>query len=203
MRTRLLETARRIAAEEGWQAVTIRKIADRLEYASPILYQHFAGKDDLLLELVAEGFRDIADRFAAAAAERPEHVVEAIAVAYWDFAFTAPELYRAMHGLDGVPFGTAATPPDARRAFSICRAALLGLAAAQDRRVADPDGSVDTIWGCLHGFVSLAMSGRVAGGPERARALLLRALPPLVESMLSPSPGGAESGRRQAQDDPG
>src|SRR5882724_4812614 len=62
MRTRLLAAAREIATEEGWQAVTIRRIADRLEYTSPILYQHFSGKDALLWELVREGFRELTER---------------------------------------------------------------------------------------------------------------------------------------------
>jgi len=184
MRARLLEAAREIAAEEGWPAVTIRRIADRLEYASPILYQHFSGKDALLLELVGIGFRELTDMLDAARKAPPERVLETLARAYWRFAFSAPELYQAMNGLDGVPFGTAATPSEARQAFRTVRAELLRLAAARQRDLTDPDGAVDTIWAFLHGFVSLAMSRRIAGGPKRAQALLLRGLPPLFDSLL-------------------
>jgi AcrR family transcriptional regulator len=184
MRARLLDAAREIAAEEGWPAVTIRRIADRLEYASPILYQHFSGKDALLLELVDIGFRELNDMFAAARQAPPERVLQTLALTYWRFAFSAPELYQAMNGLDGVPFGTAATPSEARQAFRTVRAELLRLAAARRRDLADPDGAVDTVWAFLHGFVSLTMSRRIAGGPERAQALLLRGLPPLFDSLL-------------------
>jgi Bacterial regulatory proteins, tetR family len=48
--------AREIAIEDGWEAVTIRRIADRLEYTSPIRYKHFSGKDGLLVELARDGF---------------------------------------------------------------------------------------------------------------------------------------------------
>jgi AcrR family transcriptional regulator len=184
MRERLLATARRIAAEEGWQAVTIRRIAERLEYASPILYQHFAGKEALLLELVSVGFREITVLLRAAGEQPPGRALEALALAYWEFAFSAPELYQAMNGLDGVPFGTPATPAEAREAFAVVRATLLRLAEAAGRQLPDPDGAVNTVWAHLHGFVSLTMAGRIAGGPTRAKKLLLRSLPALFDSML-------------------
>jgi AcrR family transcriptional regulator len=187
MRARLLEAAREIAAEEGWQAVTIRKIADRLEYASPILYQHFAGKEALLMALVADGFREVAERLHAATegGGSPDRMLERLAAAYWDFAFQVPELYQAMNGLGGVPFGTAQAPAEAQRGFAVVRTALQELASQRGRVLADPDGTVDTIWAFLHGFISLTMAGRIAGGRERSRELMLRALTPLFDSMLA------------------
>lgn len=184
MRGRLLNAARTIATAEGWQAVTIRRIADRLEYTSPILYQHFAGKDALLQELVTEGFREITQRLRSAATQPLDRRLPALAETYWDFAFDAPELYQVMHGLDGVPFGTAETPREAIEAFVLCRDALLRVTAAQGRTLDDPDGATDTFWACLHGFVSLAMSRRIAGSRERARELMLRA----VEALTGPIP---------------
>jgi AcrR family transcriptional regulator len=184
MRDRLLAAAREIATVEGWQAVTIRRLADRLEYASPILYQHFAGKEALLVALAGDGFAQVTEALRVAVAEPPDRLLTAVAMAYWDFAFAAPELYRVMHGLDGVPFGTAETPAPARDAFELCREALHRLAAARGRTLADADGAVDTIWAYLHGFVSLAMSRRIAGPPERARDLMLRGLPAVFASTL-------------------
>jgi AcrR family transcriptional regulator len=188
MRARLLEAARDIAAEEGWQAVTIRKIADRLEYSSPILYQHFASKEALLLALVAEGFREVTGLLRDAAREAegsPERLLEGLALAYWDFAFAAPELYQAMNGLDGVPFGTAQAPPEAREGFAVVHSTLRRLAAYRGRVLTNPEGAVDTVWAYLHGFVSLTMAGRIAGGREHGKALMLQSLPALFESMLA------------------
>jgi AcrR family transcriptional regulator len=186
MRDSLLRAARAIAAEEGWQAVTIRRIAERLEYASPVLYQHFASKDALLRELMRVGFSEAAARLReAVATAQPDSRLVALATAYWDFAFSAPELYQAMNGLDGVPFGTAETPAEARDSFQAIRTALVDLAAGQDRRLADPDGAVDVLWAYLHGFVSLTLAGRIAGGPDRARALMLAGLPALFAAALA------------------
>jgi AcrR family transcriptional regulator len=184
MRARLIGAAREIAAKEGWHAVTIRRIADRLEYASPILYQHFAGKDALLVEMVSIGFQELTQKLSAALRTAPpDAVLETLARAYWRFAFSARELYQVMHGLDGVPFGTVAAPPDAHAAFEVVRDALIRTAEARGAELADPNGAVDTIWAYLHGFVSLAMAGRIAGRPERALRLMLHGLPPLFASL--------------------
>lgn len=187
MRDRLLGAAREIATEEGWQAVTIRRIADRLEYTAPILYQHFSSKDALLLELAREGFREITARLRDATQQPQERLLAAVAAAYWDFAFAAPELYQVMHGLGGVPFGTADAPREAQEAFTLCREALLRLASARGDTLSDPDAAVDTMWAFLHGFVSLTMSQRIAGGPDRARELMLHALPSVFASACQPS----------------
>lgn len=183
MRERIITVARQIAAEEGWQAVTTRRIADRLEYTSPILYQHFPGKDGLLLELAHEGFTQVTQALRDAATAPPARLPQAIAEAYWNFAFASPELYQVMHGLAGVPFGTPDTPREAQEAFHLCRNALQQHADAHGQHLSDPDGAVDTLWAYLHGFVALTMNGRIAGGRTRARDLMLRGLPSLLTGM--------------------
>lgn len=184
MRVRLLEAARDIAAEDGWNAVTIRRIADKLEYTAPILYQYFSSKESLLIELMMVGFAELTDQLKVAAqAPAPERLA-AMAEAYWAFAFTSSELYQAMNGMDGVPFGTAETPLEAKAAFRTLRTALQSIAEARGAELADPTGAVDIVWAFLHGCVSLAMAGRVAGGVERAKTLMLNTLEPLFTAQL-------------------
>lgn len=187
MRARLLDAARAIAAEQGWNAVTIRGIADRLEYSAPILYQHFSGKEELLVELMMLGFTELAGQLDTAAKTVPPNRLTALAEAYWEFAFAAPELYQAMNGMDGVPFGTAETPRAAKDAFATLRNALQSIAQARGAELADPSGAADMIWAFLHGCVSLAMAGRIAGGAERAKPLMLDAVEPLFAAQLRSS----------------
>lgn len=182
MRERLLVAAREIAAEQGWQSVTIRRIADRLDYTSPLLYQHFQNKEALLYELLREGFRTLLVRLQDARDTDPG--VESLALAYWKFAFTSPELYQVMHGLDGVPFGTANAPIEAQQCFQLARDALSATAAEHGVEVTGLDGVIDSIWALLHGFVSLAMAGRIAGGPTRARTIMLQSVVRLVMGRL-------------------
>lgn len=54
-RQRILAAATEIAADEGWPGVTMRKIADRIDYSHPALYAYFATKEDLLLALLRAG----------------------------------------------------------------------------------------------------------------------------------------------------
>src|SRR2546422_5950748 len=101
LRQAILTAARDIAAREGWQAVTIRKVAEAIEYTPPIIYEHFASKEALLLELLREGFRQVGQLIQTTQARggSPEHVLVQVALAYWRFAFTSPELYQLMHSL--------------------------------------------------------------------------------------------------------
>ncbi|HWN35157.1 MAG TPA: helix-turn-helix domain-containing protein, partial [Pseudonocardia sp.] len=52
----ILDTARRIAESEGWDAVTTRRLADAIEYSQPVLYSHFAGKDEIVAAVALDGF---------------------------------------------------------------------------------------------------------------------------------------------------
>ena len=56
VREGILAGAREIALQEGWQAVTIRKVAERIEYSPPTIYEYFENKEAILLELLRQGF---------------------------------------------------------------------------------------------------------------------------------------------------
>ncbi len=184
MRTLLLDTARSIAAEQGWPAVTIRRIADRIEYTSPVIYQYFSGKDALVSELVCVGFREIADQIAETMSEPVERRLTAVASAFWDFAFAAPELYQAMNGQAGVSFDSEEVPKEVERGFTIFHSVLESIAAERGSRLRDPAGAVNTLWAYLHGFVSLTMSGRVPGGQEQGKQLMTASLEALFVAQL-------------------
>ncbi|MEV6070930.1 TetR/AcrR family transcriptional regulator [Nocardia sp. NPDC052001] len=184
MRNLLLDTARSIAAEQGWQAVTIRRIADRIEYTSPVIYQYFSGKDALVSEVMCVGFRDIADRIEATMSEPVERRLTAVGSAFWNFAFAAPELYQAMNGQAGVSFDGAEMPPEVERGFMVFHAVLQSIADDQGRQLRDPAAAVHTMWAYLHGFVSLTMSGRVAGGAGQGEKFMLASLGPLFDAQL-------------------
>ncbi|MEO6177482.1 MAG: TetR/AcrR family transcriptional regulator [Flavobacterium circumlabens] len=100
-RTNILEAAYAIVKEEGWQGLSMRKIADKIEYTAPIIYEYFSNKEAILNELTGKGFIKLAkelqeaqDRF-----EKPEEQLEAMWMAYWDFAFTDTEMYQVMFGV--------------------------------------------------------------------------------------------------------
>ena len=51
----ILDTARTIAEADGWDAVTTRRLAERIEYSQPVLYSHFAGLAQLRDVVVVRG----------------------------------------------------------------------------------------------------------------------------------------------------
>ena len=59
MRRKILDVARDLFVTEGYRNVSIRKIADRLEYSPAALYGYFTNKDDLFFALAEDGFRKL------------------------------------------------------------------------------------------------------------------------------------------------
>jgi AcrR family transcriptional regulator len=194
LRQAILMASRDIAAQEGWQSVSIRKVADRIEYSPPTIYEHFASKEALLVELMREGFRLLMQgvREGDSAAASPEARIMAVALAYWSFAWDYPELYQVMHGLGGVPFAfdpgiaateTASVPsdpeqfsPEAKAVFQFTMDAIKDLAGGGEHDCEERAAAVHILWATLHGLVALTMAGRIDGGRAQAAGLVERAV---------------------------
>jgi len=65
VRRAILDAARELFVAEGFQNVSIRKIAERIEYSPAAIYGYFPSKDDIFFALAEEGFRLLCDRGAA------------------------------------------------------------------------------------------------------------------------------------------
>lgn len=101
-RKSILEAAMRIGREEGWQALSMRKIADIIEYTPPVIYEYFANKEALMLELTKKGYLILAKDMKAARDKHrlPEKQLEDMWLTYWNFAFAEKELYQLMFGIE-------------------------------------------------------------------------------------------------------
>jgi AcrR family transcriptional regulator len=172
----ILAAAREIAASEGWRAVTIRKIAGRIEYSPPVIYEHFGSKDEILLELVRLGYAEQLGTLEVvlAKAKGPEEAVLGIADAWMDFAFDSPDLYQAMYGLGGAPFA-AETQSEGEKIGDVVGNVLEEFLQEHGNRVEDIEGKVTLMWSTVHGLVALAMVGRIPGGNKQARRLARQA----------------------------
>lgn len=102
-RSGIVATAKDIARREGWQSVSIRKIADAIEYSAPIVYEYFDSKDVLLDEIRKDGFRHLRDEYERIIKlyRDPEKRLYEISMIQWDFAHRHPEMYQVMYNLDG------------------------------------------------------------------------------------------------------
>ena len=175
----ILAAAREIAATEGWRAVTIRKIAERIEYSPPVLYEYFDSKDEILLELVRLGYArqlEAVESAREASSGGPEEVLLAMARAWCAFAFRSPDLYQVMYGLGGVSFPAAELRREGEKIAEPMERTIMEVLRKNGKAATGAWDEVVIGWGTLHGLVALAMAGRIPGGREEAERLVDRAM---------------------------
>jgi len=172
---RILSAARELAEDQGWDAVTTRRLADRIEFSQPVLYGHFpGGKDEIVAGVALEGFAELATTLRAAVdGAAPGGAPEAVITAYLDFAAAHPALYTAMFESAALPFGREDTPAPLHEGFAVLRDVLAPATAA------DPGRYAELGWATLHGLATLAHAGRLPpeGAADR-RALAVDLLAP-------------------------
>lgn len=177
-REAILAAALEIARLEGWPALTIRKVGEHIEYSPPMVYEYFASKEDLLLHLIEEGFRQLTatiQRADVSTDDREERVGK-IADAYWHFAIRNPELYQLMHGLAGFPLERTVITQAVQEVCRTTQGALLDWAQEREVVLFDAFGATEIVWSLLHGLVSLAIVNRIEGGEQHARDLMHHAI---------------------------
>ena len=168
----IVATARELAEQQGWDAVTTRRLAERIEYSQPVLYSHFRGKREIVGAVALEGAAEMAAalRAATAAAEGPRGRVAALARTYLDFAARNPAVYEAMFQLDGgLAFAQEDTPEPLKDAF----AALLESLGEVAGDGVHPGLFTETFWAALHGLATLTKAGRLPPEYTEQRTELL------------------------------
>lgn len=105
--TTIMKIVNQIVSDEGWSGVTIRKIADEIEYSPPIIYEHFESKEALLLELTKEAYSKLLKQFQKVVkdVENPLEALNKIVDAHYDFCIANKGYAKAIFGLDGIPVG--------------------------------------------------------------------------------------------------
>jgi len=53
---RIVDAALKIGKEQGWNALSMRRIGEIIEYSAPVVYEYFVNKDALLIELIRMGY---------------------------------------------------------------------------------------------------------------------------------------------------
>lgn len=101
IRANILQEAFTLAKTEGWASLSIRKIADAIEYSAPVVYDYFENKEAILFEISINGFNLLHKELVKAQKKHdsPEEQLIAIVDTYWKFAFKNKEYYQLMFGL--------------------------------------------------------------------------------------------------------
>ncbi|MEZ0106701.1 AcrR family transcriptional regulator [Catenulispora sp. EB89] len=173
----IVATARELAEDQGWDAVTTRRLAESIEYSQPVLYSHFRGKREIIGAVALEGAAELAAALraatAAAVAASPADArarVTALARTWLDYAEHNPAVYDALFNLDGgLAFAQEDTPAPLKDAF----AALLETLGEVAGDGVHPGVFTELFWAALHGLATLTRAGRLPPELTEVRLELL------------------------------
>ena len=159
----VLEAARRIVLAEGFDGLTMRKIADAIDYSPGTIYLYFENRDAIAHELTQRGFEEFLREFAPAAEiADPQTRLEFLGRAYVRFGFEHPETYRLIF-MEAPKFSTPMFEEHKDGSPGMQAHGLL-IAAFDELRALgrlkpelDSAELADTIWAAMHGIVSLKL----------------------------------------------
>ena len=165
LRRTILDRARRLLVEVGYNNLSMRKIARAVGCSATSIYLHFENKDALIHALIDEGMARLNEALQdrAAAHADPAERLEVLSRGYVHFGLDNPEYYEVMFMLH--PERMARYPAEkyrrARRNLELFAEALTAGAEAGQFDVEDPVVAANVLWAALHGAVALLLARRV------------------------------------------
>lgn len=163
-REEVLRAARAIVLSEGFAALTMRKIAEAIEYAPGTIYLYFESRDAIAHELTHEGFVEFVRSFAPASQViDPLERLRLLGELYVQFGFEHPQTYRLIF-MEDPKFSTPMfknVPADSpgHQALGYLIDAFDELKAEGRLSPAlDSAELADTFWVAMHGIVSLRLT---------------------------------------------
>jgi AcrR family transcriptional regulator len=166
LREQILAVARRIVLDEGFDALTMRKIGDAIEYSPATIYLYFENREAIGRQLCAESFEHLITYMAPTGQiADPYERLRAIGRSYTRFGFENPEEYRLLFMTDSAfveamfPGGKMAGEDPGERAFQfVVDAFRAAQAAGAIRRDGDPVVLAEMVWTACHGIVSMTLT---------------------------------------------
>ena len=185
VRAAILTTAWQVVIKEGWQALSIRKIADAIEYSVPVIYDYFENKEAILFEFSKEGFQLLSKKIKAAKEkqENPTEQIKAMADAYWSFAFKNKERYQLMFGLGMASCEMEKCLPEKAEFRCLMTDSIAALLSKHKRNDANACLKYHTLWSVMHGLVSIKMMGNSDVSPQLNKAVLDDAVAGFIKNL--------------------
>lgn len=164
---RIIATAATLAENEGWEAMTIRRLAAEIEYSQPVIYSHFSSREDIVAAVALSGFRELSQHLQAAANVDAFKALSDTATAYLDFASGKPAVYAAMFVMPTrLRFAADDTPAELRAGFDCIAKAVAPFCK-------DAGLAAEAFWSALHGMAELERAGRIPAKQRSERIALV------------------------------
>ena len=196
LRERILATSRALLDESGVAALSLREVARRAGVTHQAPYHHFADRESILAELVAQGFDELARRLAKANALAHTHdrlaMLVASGQAYVGFALDQPGVFRIMFRPD---LCDTARFVAAQEAGGRAHGELQNLVRLLAGEPLDETLSA-VVWAQVHGLATLLLDGPLGRQFTQRRELLafVRAtLTRFARQMLAPAQADARN----------
>jgi len=162
LRAVILDAARKLFIADGFEAFSMRKLAQQVGYSPASLYQHFSSKDELFQCLVQESFGKLAETIRSAAEAQGKDAQKADPVellrsglrAYIRFGLEHPHEYRFVFLMP------ASQKPSETglAAFRSLRHKVETCILTGRFRPVDPDMAAQVLWATVHGLISLLIT---------------------------------------------
>ena len=162
-RKQILEAARRMFVERGFEETTMRSIASRIGYTATAVYHHFKDRAALVAELCAVDFRALTEALQkAGAVPDPVERLRRMGTEYIEFGLSHPMQYQFLFMMSR-PTGADALPGQSDPGadcygylLATCRAVV---ATGRLRpEFEDAEQLAQIAWGSLHGLVALQVT---------------------------------------------
>ena len=157
IRARILDTAWQMVKDEGWQSLSIRKIATAVDYSIPVIYDHFENKEAIVFEFAKQGFQMLSKNIQKAVEKTsdPADQIKAIADAYWKFAAKHKEYYQLMYGMGMAGCEIEKCFPERADFRVMIMKPIRALIANGNNPEDNPFMKYFTFWSILHGLISI------------------------------------------------
>jgi AcrR family transcriptional regulator len=165
-RDKILDAARELFVTEGYEGVSMRKVAEKIEYSPTAIYVHFADKEELFRELCHEDYAQLAQVFQSSMISTdPVERLKQIGAIYVDFGVRHPNHYKFMfmtpvpvHEPDEMDREIMGNPEVDAYAFLkwAVQQALDGGCFREE--FTDADLISQTLWASVHGVISLQIA---------------------------------------------
>jgi AcrR family transcriptional regulator len=175
LRNQIVEAARDLLLEQGLGALSMRAIAERIEYSPATIYLYFRDKDELIREVVRTGFARLTETIAGELRQLGETAgpalqYRAMGRAYARFAIENPSYFRVMYELPSTAqFDCADVSPSGDCGLEMLTALVQRAVEERQFGAVEPRRTALIGWGLVHGLTALYLSGHLreeASGPE-------------------------------------
>ena len=160
LRNELVEAAHKLVQEEGYEGLTIRKLAKRVGYAPMSVYSYFADKQDILFALAEDAFETLARRIEEHTSDDPIEALQAVMTEYAAFGLGNPNEYRTVFMTEKTrpPEGkTFAEMEEGNPAMKVLISRVEACVAAGKLK-GDPRAIATMLWAVGHGTISLLIT---------------------------------------------